>query len=56
MEILDAPKNRHILIGFSAVLIFCYLFFSLCLKERKVVDVTPPVFISSKQKIKKKIN
>lgn len=54
VEILDAPKNRHLLIGFSIVLIICYLFFSACCRESKPVDNTPPVF--GPKKFKKKIN
>ena len=53
VELLDAPKNRHLLIGFSGVLILCYLMFIIFIKESKKVDITPPVFITNKQKKKK---
>ena len=53
VEILDHPKNRHLLIGFSAILIICYLIFSLCIKDAVEVDESSPVFHTSKQKKKK---
>lgn len=56
MEVLDLPKNRHLLIGFSAILIVCYLMFTLCTGEKKIVDDTPPVFGPNKKQFKKKIN
>ena len=53
IEILDDPKNRHLLIGFSAILIICYLIFSLCTKDNVEVNNSAPVFHASNKKKKK---
>ncbi len=52
-DFIDSPKNRQALVGFSTVLILCYLVYSLLVGKEKKVEQAPtfekPKYYKKKQ-------